>query len=65
MTTWTLTGTLKDSEGNEVVVGESTSQLASFQRSTDFYRNNGFTGCLMIVRTHSNGVETRTYAYFK
>lgn len=63
MTIYTLMGTIKDSEGNDVVVGESSASLQRFQSDCAYYTNkaNGFTGVLTTVRFFDNNETMRSY----
>lgn len=63
MTTYKLTGTIRDSEGQTVEVGEFTSNANRNARNVEFYTSNGFTGVLTLTLTHFGGsksVETIT-----
>lgn len=57
MTTYSLTGTILDSEGVKVSVGEFTCQPETNRRNIEFYRTNGFTGALTLTRTVYDGTK--------
>ncbi|MDD1013880.1 hypothetical protein [Pseudomonas rubra] len=60
MTTYSLTGTITDSEGKSVEVGEFTSNANRNARNVEFYTSNGFTGVLTLTLTltHFDGSKS-------
>lgn len=58
MTMYTLTGTVVDSEGVKVTVGESTCSFARNSKNVEFYTSNGFKGHLTLKRKFADGKET-------
>ncbi|MCS4315575.1 hypothetical protein M2397_005909 [Pseudomonas sp. BIGb0381] len=59
MTTYRLSGVVIDSEGRQTAVNEFTCNAHRNVRNIEFFRNNGFKGSLIQVRTELNGTRTQ------
>lgn len=58
MTMYSLTGTLVDSDGVKVVVGEATCSFERNSKNVEFYTTNGFKGSLTLKRKFADGKVT-------
>lgn len=57
MTHYSLTGTIRDSEGVTVEVGETTCCFKRNSKNVEFYTTSGFTGHLTLKRKFANGAK--------